>query len=842
MPLARKRRSDSAALSVALVAVLACAVAPKPATAQAIDPRYIGIENDVAAIERVGNTIYATGAFYQVGSNTGSGVVLDERTGKLLPRSPKLTGWVHAVVPDGTGGWFAGGVISAAGGKIRSGLAHLNEDGSVADWAPTCDGQVFALALHDGVLYVAGKFAHIDAMPRSNVAALDPLTGAVLPWAPEPDNVVKALLVRDSTILLGGSFNVVGGQPRRGLAEVVLSTGQPTAWRPTASTGPQADIRAMCEIGDTLFVGGKIIPFLGDPRWGLGAIHLGTGAVLPLAPTMTVSADRYDEEPYVAALAEGSGTLYVAGHFRTIAGEPREGLAEFDRTTGGLTSWAPALGPLYVWSAHFNYSLVVTQSSVFVGGTFRAVGDSARDCIAEIDRRTGLATAWNPGADRNVLALARADGKLFAGGWFTFVGDVQRRLCIAAINATTGELKDWNAGANLETYFIGGIAAHGDRVYVGGSFNHIGGQERWYAAALDTLTGQALDWDPQPSLPIDKMKVVGDKLFVSGRFRSIGGISRYHLASFDLKTGQLTDWDPHPDSEVEDFAVSGNVVYACGSFLTVRGTARMGAAAFDATTGALLDWNPNSQTFLRCVATRDTVVFLGGSFDYMGGQPRTSVAAVHAHTGALQEWRAVLSEMDEYGFRRPSVDALAVVRGELYVGGHFDRVNDLRRGGLVALDAATGAVLPWDPNLMDPFSQFPLDEAIIYALRPYGDQLYVGGRFRSAGTVPATNFAALPLIPEPPPPPPDQLTILAMAPNPAPTSVRIGFALPRASTVRLEVFDLQGRRIAAPIRDEAKPAGRNEVTLTTQSWAEGTYFCRLSTSESSVVRKFVVLR
>ena len=43
--------------------------------------------------------------------------------------------------------------------------------------------------------------------------------------------------------------------------------------------------------------------------------------------------------------------------------------------------------------------------------------------------------------------------------------------------------------------------------------------------------------------------------------------------------------------------------------------------------------------------------------------------------------------------------AMAVEGGRLYIAGSFSAVNGVRRAGVAALDAVTGALLPWDAQL-----------------------------------------------------------------------------------------------------------------------------------------------
>ena len=77
----------------------------------------------------------------------------------------------------------------------------------------------------------------------------------------------------------------------------------------------------------------------------------------------------------------------------------------------------------------------------------------------------------------------------------------------------------------------------------------------------------------------------------------------------------------------------------------------------------------------------------------------------------------------------------------------------------------------------------------------------------------------------------------AVGPNPGPGRIRIGFALPRPSPIRLDVLDVQGRVVSELIHGPM-PAGRHE-----QSWsggpAAGLYFIRLAGEGGTATRRIV---
>ena len=64
-------------------------------------------------------------------------------------------------------------------------------------------------------------------------------------------------------------------------------------------------------------------------------------------------------------------------------------------------------------------------------------------------------------------------------------------------------------------------------------------------------------------------------------------------------------------------------------------------------------------------------------------------------------------------------------------------------------------------------------------------------------------------------------------PNPFNAETVIPFGVPKASPVRIEVYDVLGRRVAT-LLDEIVAAGRHEVTWRVQALPAGVYLIRLT--------------
>ena len=93
---------------------------------------------------------------------------------------------------------------------------------------------------------------------------------------------------------------------------------------------------------------------------------------------------------------------------------------------------------------------------------------------------------------------------------------------------------------------------------------------------------------------------------------------------------------------------------------------------------------------------------------------------------------------------------------------------------------------------------------------------------------------------------PSRTSLLAPAPNPFNPAVQLRFELRRSDRVRLEVFDLRGRKVHTVV-DEELPAGSHAYMWGgeddgARSVASGVYFVRLQADGVSQTSRLVLVR
>lgn len=561
------------------------------------------------------------------------------------------------------------------------------------------NGTVSSVATNqDGsTIYVGGSFDYVGPVTGYG-GALDLTTAEADSAMPKVNGTIHAV-VSDGAggWYVGGSFSQVGGLIRNNLVRIKADKSVDPAFSPHVY-GP---VYALVLAGDTLFVGGSFWGIGDSTRYNIAALDGTDGNVMGWVP----SGFYQGVNAQVAALVLSGSTLYVGGSFTQVGDSVRRYITALDFATANVLNWNP--------NANSSIqTLAISGSNVYAGGWFDSVGGAARRYIAAIDTATGLATSWDPGGisiNSGVNAIVVSGGVVYAGGWFTNIGN-QARSYIAALDPTTGNATSWNPNANN---YVQTLAVSGSTVYAGGQFTAIGGQPRRYLAGIDLVTGNATSWDSHAGSTVNCFAISGSSIYVGGSFTSIGGKRRRNIAAFDAITGRATSWDPSANSSVSSIAVSGATVYAGGSFDSVGGQWRRFIGAVDTVTGTATSWDPsagNTNSYVSAIAPAGATVYVGGSFWLIGGQSRNYIAAIDSATGNITGW-----DPNSNGY----VNTLAINGSTVYAGGSFSQIGSESRQNLAALDATTGNATSWNPSPDGGINTVSID----------GSTLYVGGSF-----------------------------------------------------------------------------------------------------------------
>ncbi|MBN8247120.1 MAG: hypothetical protein J0L84_06715 [Verrucomicrobia bacterium] len=707
-----------------LFAALILASPPDPLAAQPAPrplPDFWHPDGPVYALSSLGETLYLGGNFTYVGPINGSVGAANASDGTVTFQLPELEGDVLAIARSAAGDlylggnftlsrggytnlvrilpngqldpWFrpyptgpvralalgsghtlyVGGDFQRISGTTRRFLTGLDATSGAANaWAPACQAAVHVLTVSGDTVFVGGKFTSLGGQSRSRLGSLDATTGAVTPWNPGASGgtaEVRALLVDGDLVYVGGVFTICGGKPRNRIA-AVDAAGMATAWDPNAGGASGVAVNALASSGDTVLVGGSFSSIGGANRANLAGIDPASGLALT-----EFSADT---DGAVTALAAGDDGLLVGGAFRTVGGVPRRGLARLAAATApGVTA------------------LARTGGQVDFAGRFASFGGVLRDRLAALDGATGRANGWNPGADRDVLALAASADTIYAGGLFTTVGGEPRNR-LAAVHAN-GQILPFNPGVTATA--ANGVLAlsHAqNQLVVGGGFTAVGTSNRNGLALLNLPAGSVAAWDPNArGGAVRTVLPHGGLVYVGGDFTSVAGTNRRFLAAIGAVTAtNARAFNAGPSARVQSLQLVDDALYVGGEFTSIGGLSRNRLALLDAATGlASPSWNPgiglSGQLRVTALLVSGEVLNLGGTFTSAGGEFRTNAGSLFRSTGTATAWNPAPNGI---------VRALLRMPGKLIVAGEFTTAAGRSAPFLAAYD--TGArILTGSPGI-----------------------------------------------------------------------------------------------------------------------------------------------
>jgi len=860
-PRAVSRRSSNL-ISLPFLALFLAILGVAPARAETVRDQLWVTDGDVRAVAYTNNTIYIGGEFQNVGPSIGGMAVFDGTT--AVARTPYfgIAGTVDAMLTDGLGGYYVGGLFTGAHGIARSNLIHFDSAGNVTAWNPGTDGEVLSMGMVGSTLYIGGSFSHVAGQSRSNLAAVD-TSGTLLSWAPNPNNTVKVVHPALGSIYVGGAFTTIASQTRHYVAAFDLVTSSLRAWDPSLSLG--GTVESIAPFGNTIYLGGALgyfgTPSIATYRTGLAAVDSATAALQSWNPNATTVGNVY--HIYSIGVTQliatpFTRTVWVGGDFFSAGGVARNNIAAIDGSSGAATSWNPGTSAP-VRSITLKVGATGAATAIYAAGDFLQTGGLNRPYLSSISA-AGAVSGWSPIPTGRVNTIFVGGGGIVAGGAFYSAG-MTIRANIAALDATSGQVTPWNLGA---TGPVDALLIHNNSLYVGGSFNELGISVRFGAAEVDIPSGNVTAWDPDlscvdfscfgPTVNAIARPNSSNVVILGGDFEQATAQNRRNLALCDATTGAPTAFTANVNFPVRAVAVSERnvlpfdmlAVFAGGDFNVVNagvnghdanGISRYGLASFDPATGAVTNWapSPNSTNHVSAMTLihpglNAGTLWVAGSFASMGGSTRNNAAAVDAATGVATGW-----DPNTNG----GVRTMLLQSNRVVLGGDFTSVGGQTRNQLAMVDGTAGGVISWDPDPAD----------TVKALASYGGTIFVGGSFSQVSNYAHPFFAGIgdgtvtavesELAPEHP-------MAIHAAPNPFGDHTGLRFEMTHSGMARVAVYDAAGR-LVKQLQNGYLNSGEHVVTWGGQDElgrvvASGIYFMRVDAPSLSQTAKVFRLR
>ena len=217
-----------------------------------------------------------------------------------------------------------------------------------ADALPTVqiNGVVWSTDVAGNKVYAGGSFtrarpagapAGTNETVRNNLLAFDITTGVMdTSFAPDLNGQVLGVAVTpDKTrVYVVGDFTTANGQARRRVAALQHRHRRPDLNLQSDRRQLHAPRRWPSPTTPCTSAAGSSAPATAT-RNNLVAFRASDGALLPWAPSADTAGLRHGRD-------QDGSTVYAAGSFTTISGQPAYGLAKIDGTTGALdAAWDP---------------------------------------------------------------------------------------------------------------------------------------------------------------------------------------------------------------------------------------------------------------------------------------------------------------------------------------------------------------------------------------------------------------------------------------------------------------------------------------------------------------------
>jgi hypothetical protein len=322
-------------------------------------------------------------------------------------------------------------------------------------------------------------------------------------------------------------------------------------------------------------------------------------------------------------------------------------------------------------------------------------------------------------------------------------------LAVQSIPAQVDDDARWDDGFGFSTSSqfpftsVRAIAVNSSGLYVGGrafptDSMIVNGIVRWDGSKWSNVGGGVELCAGICLATVYALEVKGDDLYVGGNFLYAGGAQANKIARWDgskwssLGSGPVICDRFNDCIGVEAIAISGNDVYTVGNIITdvkQGGTILNinGFARWDGSQWSAVGGGVTGDGFsasINAIATNGSDTYVGGNFTLAGF---TGVNHIARWDGS--QWSQLGSGIDGCASCPPYVFTLATKGNDLYAGGRFNSAGAVPANNIAKWDGSSWHALGIGAN------------GPVYKIAFNGDDIYVGGDFTSIGGVKANGIA-----------------------------------------------------------------------------------------------------
>jgi N-acetylneuraminic acid mutarotase len=832
-----------------------------------------GVSGAVYAVAADGQgNVYVGGSFIVVGGistpvnniarfNTQTNTWSSLGTGS----SNGVNGFVNALAVVGNE-VVVGGFFTSAGGVSANYVARFNTQTNTWSSLGTgssngVSGNVNALAVVGNEVVVGGSFTSAGGVSANYVARFNTQTNTWSTLGTGSSNgvsgtglvYVNALAVVGNEVVVGGSFTSAGGVSANRVARFNTQTNTWSTLGTGSSNGVSggsvsADVNALAVVGNEVFVGGNFTSAGGVSANRVARFNTQTNTWSTLGTGSSNGVNGL-----VNALAVVGNEVVVGGFFTSAGGVSANRVARFNTQTN---TWS-LLGTGSSNGVNgFVNALAVVGDEVVVGGEFTSAGGVSANRVARFNTQTNtwssLGMFSSNGVNGLVNALAVVGNEVVVGGIFTSAGGVSANR-VARFNTQTNTWSTLGTGSsNGVNNRVNALAVVGNEVFVGGNFTLAGGVIANNVARFNTQTNTWSSLGTGSSngvsgVVVNALAVVGNEVFVGGVFTSAGGVSANRVARFNTQTNTWSTLGTGSSNGVNDqvsaLAVVGNEVVVGGLFTSAGGVSANRVARFNTQTNTWSSLGTGSSNGVNsdvyALAVVGNEVFVGGGFTSAGGVSANFVARFNTQTNT---WSSLGT--DSSNGVNSVVSALAVVGNEVVVGGLFTSAGGVSANRVARFNTQTNTWSSLGTGSSNGVNS-GYDYGAVRALAVVGNEVFVGGDFTLAGGIASTFIArwnsGTSRVEQLSSTAPKTFLLEQNYPNPFNPSTTIRYQLPVASEVKLEVYDVLGKKIATLV-NERQSAGSYQVVWNASGLSSGTYFYRLQAGTFVETKKMIMVK
>jgi hypothetical protein len=376
-------------------------------------------------------------------------------------------------------------------------------------------------------------------------------------------------------------------------------------------------VRAMISDGeDGFFVGGDftqvgqfkrnhIVHILADgsvdPMWDVKI----DGTIFSLVATESIL--------YISEVIGYSQSSYGTGRIRAVSmknGAPSTLLLNVD-------------GPVHTMIVHNNI--------LYLGGNYSRINGIVRNRLGAYDLNEYALTPWNPSPSGTVTSMNISNEIVYLIGDFTLLkNENYMRYGIAAVPVGSDTPLSWHP-----TFIRGmktALAIYDSVVFIAA--------QGYGIATVHATSGDSMDMFLQCEGLVSDMKIIGNKIYVAGRFNKIGGVSRKEIARIDLDNKTVDEWTTSISGLILVCAFSGQSLAFGGDLMTKSSRERTGVFGYDVQKDTIIDFQvtlSRGERFGSIIKAflDDSVLYFFGYFDKVNGRNLHKFGAVNIYSGEI---------------------------------------------------------------------------------------------------------------------------------------------------------------------------------------------------------------